>query len=83
MAVTKTNPRFNFQDDRHGSGRADCRYGKEVQRHRRGSRGGCRGGAGAAAPAAEVQTEFTVTMTEFGANKVGVIKVIREITAWV
>ncbi len=36
--------------------------------------------AGAAAPAAEVQTEFTVTMTEYGANKVGVIKVIREIT---
>src|ERR1700756_5741163 len=33
-----------------------------------------------AAPAAEAQTEFTVTMTEFGANKVGVIKVIREIT---
>ena len=38
------------------------------------------GGAAAAAPAAEAQTEFTVTMTEFGANKVGVIKVIREIT---
>jgi large subunit ribosomal protein L7/L12 len=38
------------------------------------------GGAAAAVPAAEVQTEFTVTMTEFGANKVGVIKVIREIT---
>ena len=38
------------------------------------------GGAAAAAPAAEVQTEFTVTLTEFGANKVGVIKVIREIT---
>jgi large subunit ribosomal protein L7/L12 len=37
-------------------------------------------GAAAAAPAAEAQTEFTVTMTEFGANKVGVIKVIREIT---
>ncbi len=37
-------------------------------------------GGGAAAPAAEEQTEFTVTMTEFGANKVGVIKVIREIT---
>ena len=35
---------------------------------------------GAAAPAAEEKTEFTVTMTEFGANKVGVIKVIREIT---
>ena len=35
---------------------------------------------GGAAPAAEAQTEFTVTMTEFGANKVGVIKVIREIT---
>ncbi len=38
------------------------------------------GAAAAAAPAAEAQTEFTVTMTEFGANKVGVIKVIREIT---
>jgi large subunit ribosomal protein L7/L12 len=38
------------------------------------------GAAAGAAPAAEAQTEFTVTMTEFGANKVGVIKVIREIT---
>jgi large subunit ribosomal protein L7/L12 len=38
------------------------------------------GAAAAAAPQAEAQTEFTVTMTEFGANKVGVIKVIREIT---
>jgi large subunit ribosomal protein L7/L12 len=38
------------------------------------------GGAAAAAPAAEEQTEFTITMTSFGANKVGVIKVIREIT---
>ena len=38
--------------------------------------------AAGAAPAAvaEEQTEFTVTMTSFGANKVGVIKVIREIT---
>jgi len=40
------------------------------------------GGGAAASPAAaaEEQTEFTVTMTSFGANKVGVIKVIREIT---
>ena len=38
------------------------------------------GAAAAAAPVAEEQTEFTVTMTSFGANKVGVIKVIREIT---
>jgi large subunit ribosomal protein L7/L12 len=38
------------------------------------------GAGAAAAPVAEAQTEFTVTMTEFGANKVGVIKVIREIT---
>ena len=38
------------------------------------------GAAGAAAPAAEEKTEFTITMSEFGANKVGVIKVIREIT---
>jgi large subunit ribosomal protein L7/L12 len=38
------------------------------------------GGAAAAAAPAEEQTEFAVTMTSFGANKVGVIKVIREIT---
>jgi large subunit ribosomal protein L7/L12 len=38
------------------------------------------GAAAAATPAAEEQTEFTVNMTSFGANKVGVIKVIREIT---
>jgi len=37
-------------------------------------------GAAAAAPAAEEKTEFNITMTSFGANKVGVIKVIREIT---
>jgi large subunit ribosomal protein L7/L12 len=35
---------------------------------------------GAAGAAAEEKTEFNVTMTSFGANKVGVIKVIREIT---
>ena len=34
----------------------------------------------AAGPAAEEQTEFTVTMTKFGENKVSVIKVIRTIT---
>ncbi len=39
-------------------------------------------GGAAAAPAAvvEEQSEFAVTMTSFGANKVGVIKVIRELT---
>jgi large subunit ribosomal protein L7/L12 len=37
------------------------------------------GGAGAAAPAAE-QTEFTVVLTEAGANKIGVIKAVREVT---
>ena len=36
--------------------------------------------AGAAAPAEE-KTEFTVTLTEIGANKINVIKVVREITA--
>lgn len=36
--------------------------------------------AGGAAAAAEEQTEFTVVMTAFGENKVGVIKVIRAIT---
>lgn len=35
---------------------------------------------GAAAPAAEEQTEFTVTLKGIGENKVGVIKVIRTIT---
>jgi large subunit ribosomal protein L7/L12 len=38
------------------------------------------GAAAAAAPVAEEKTEFTVHMSSFGANKVGVIKVIREIT---
>jgi len=33
----------------------------------------------AAAPAAE-QTEFTVTLTDAGANKIGVIKAVREVT---
>ncbi len=37
-------------------------------------------GAGGAAPVAEEQTEFDVVMKSFGANKVGVIKVVREIT---
>ncbi len=37
-------------------------------------------GAGAAAPVEE-QTEFTVTLTEIGGNKINVIKVVREITA--
>lgn len=37
-------------------------------------------GGGAAAAAVEEQTEFTVTLTDFGANKVGVIKAVREIT---
>jgi large subunit ribosomal protein L7/L12 len=38
------------------------------------------GGAGGGAAVAEEQTEFTVILTEFGANKVGVIKAVREIT---
>jgi large subunit ribosomal protein L7/L12 len=37
------------------------------------------GGAAAAAPAEE-QTEFTVTLTAIGENKVNVIKAVREIT---
>ncbi len=38
------------------------------------------GAGGAAAPAAEEQTEFTVMLTEVGANKVSVIKAVRELT---
>ena len=35
---------------------------------------------GAAAPAEEEKTEFTVVLKECGANKINVIKVIREVT---
>ena len=38
------------------------------------------GGAAAAAPVEE-KTEFTVTLTEVGANKINVIKVVREVTS--
>ena len=38
------------------------------------------GGGGAAAAVAEEQTEFNVVLTEVGANKVSVIKAVREIT---
>ena len=37
-------------------------------------------GGGAAAAAVEEKTEFTVQLTEVGANKVQVIKAVREIT---
>jgi large subunit ribosomal protein L7/L12 len=37
------------------------------------------GGGGAAAPAEE-KTEFTATLTEVGADKIKVIKVVREVT---
>src|SRR6188508_78112 len=36
--------------------------------------------AGAAAPAEE-KTEFTVTLTDIGTNKINVIKVVREVTS--
>src|SRR6266496_2755951 len=39
------------------------------------------GGGGAAAAPAEEKTDFTVTLTEVGTNKINVIKVVREITA--
>src|SRR6058998_3761367 len=38
------------------------------------------GGGGAAAPAEE-KTDFTVTLTEVGGNKINVIKVVREVTS--
>jgi large subunit ribosomal protein L7/L12 len=37
-------------------------------------------GGGAAAPAAEEKTEFNVVLTNSGANKVNVIKVVRAVT---
>jgi large subunit ribosomal protein L7/L12 len=38
------------------------------------------GGGGAAAAVVEEQTEFTLMLTEIGANKVQVIKAVRELT---
>ena len=38
-------------------------------------------GAAAAAPVAEAQTEFTVILTAAGANKINVIKAVREVTS--
>ena len=42
--------------------------------------GGAAAGA-AAAPAAEEKTEFTVVLTAAGANKINVIKAVREVTS--
>ena len=42
--------------------------------------GGGAAAGGAAAPAEE-QTEFTVTLTDIGSNKINVIKVVREVTS--
>ena len=39
------------------------------------------GGGGAAAAPVEEKTEFTVTLTEIGTNKINVIKVVREVTS--
>jgi large subunit ribosomal protein L7/L12 len=39
------------------------------------------GGAAAAAPVAEEKTEFNVILTAAGANKINVIKVVREVTS--
>jgi large subunit ribosomal protein L7/L12 len=38
------------------------------------------GGGGAAAPAEEEKTEFNVVLTDFGPNKINVIKAVREVT---
>jgi large subunit ribosomal protein L7/L12 len=39
------------------------------------------GAPASAAPAAEEQTEFTVVLTSVGANKINVIKAVREVTS--
>ena len=39
------------------------------------------GGAAAAAPVVEEKTEFTVVLTGVGANKINVIKAVREVTS--
>ena len=42
---------------------------------------GAAGAAGGGAAAVEEKTEFTVTLTDVGANKINVIKVVREVTS--
>jgi large subunit ribosomal protein L7/L12 len=42
---------------------------------------GAGAGAGAAAAPAEEKTEFTVVLKEVGANKINVIKAVREVTS--
>jgi large subunit ribosomal protein L7/L12 len=42
---------------------------------------GAAGAAGGGAAAAEEKTEFTVTLTDIGGNKINVIKVVREVTS--
>jgi large subunit ribosomal protein L7/L12 len=39
------------------------------------------GAAGGGAAAGEEKTEFTVTLTDIGGNKINVIKVVREVTS--
>ena len=42
---------------------------------------GMMAGGGAAAAPVEEKTEFTVTLTDIGSNKINVIKVVREVTS--
>jgi large subunit ribosomal protein L7/L12 len=43
--------------------------------------GGTAGGGGTPPPPPEEKTEFTVVLTEVGANKINVIKAVREVTS--
>ena len=62
--------------------RQDARVRARRVGRSRGPDGRCRGGGGAAAAApVEEQTEFTVTLTDIGGNKINVIKVVREVTS--
>jgi large subunit ribosomal protein L7/L12 len=42
---------------------------------------GMMAGGGGAAAAVEEKTEFTVTLTDIGSNKINVIKAVREVTS--
>ncbi len=44
------------------------------------AQGGSASGGMASAPVAEEKTEFAVELTEVGANKIGVIKAVKELT---
>ena len=66
---------------RGGFGQAAGREAGRLGRGRGPGDGGGGGGAAAGAAPAEEKTEFAVVLTAVGANKINVIKAVREVTS--